>query len=107
LVNEDTVRTARETAPHSVDWPNWTNAPGFEKDVFTYARVLFKSRPGRPSWLGWINEFSENRAYPLAINIVFYLMTHEPAPWARLTRPFSARSNFAHFPIGAGPGNLA
>src|SRR5262245_60470983 len=38
LVNEDTVRTARETAPHSVDWPAWTNAPGFEQDVFTFTR---------------------------------------------------------------------
>src|SRR6267143_5607459 len=42
-VNEDTVRTARETITHSTGTPNWTNAPGFEKDVFTFARVIFKS----------------------------------------------------------------
>ncbi len=41
-VNEDTVRTARETASHSTGTPEWTNAPGFEKDVFTYARVIYK-----------------------------------------------------------------
>ncbi|MBI3852417.1 MAG: DUF4159 domain-containing protein [Verrucomicrobia bacterium] len=60
LVNEDTVRTARETMSHSTGTPNWTNAAGFEKDVFTFARVIFKSdlRPrsrgdGRWRWLGW------------------------------------------------------
>jgi len=60
LVNEDTVRTARETAPHSVIWPEWTNVAGFENDVFTFARIIFKSRPGRrPEWLGWINDYPD------------------------------------------------
>jgi len=59
LVNEDTVRTARETAPHSVTWPDWTNATGFEGDVFTFTRIIFKSRPGRPGWLGWINDYPD------------------------------------------------
>src|SRR6478736_1450554 len=59
IVNEDTVRTARETAPHSVDLPVWSNPPGFEKDVFTFARIIFKSAPGRPSWLGWINDYPD------------------------------------------------
>jgi len=58
-VNEDTVRTARETAPHSVDLPPWTNMPGFEKDVFVFTRVIFKSTPGGPSWLGWINDYPD------------------------------------------------
>jgi hypothetical protein len=58
-VNEDTVRTARETAPHSVDLPPWTNTPGFEKDVFTFTRVIFKSAPGGPTWLGWINDYPD------------------------------------------------
>lgn len=58
-VNEDTVRTARETVPHSVTLPAWTNPPGFEKDVFTFARVLFRSDPtvsdgaGQGRRLGW------------------------------------------------------
>ena len=43
LVDEDSVRTARETAPNSTDTPLWRNRPGFEKDVFTFARVIFKS----------------------------------------------------------------
>jgi hypothetical protein len=58
-VNEDTVRTARETAPHSVDLPVWSNPPSFGKDVFTFTRVIFKSAPGRPSWLGWINDYPD------------------------------------------------
>jgi hypothetical protein len=53
LVNEDTVRTARETITHSTGTPDWTNAPGFEKDVFTFARVIFKSNQNaRPRWGG-------------------------------------------------------
>ncbi len=58
-VNEETVRTARETVPHSVVLPAWTNPVGFEKDVFTFARVLFRSDPtisdgaGRGRRLGW------------------------------------------------------
>ena len=42
VVNEDTLRTARETDTHSTGTPNWTNQPGFEEDVFTFARVIFK-----------------------------------------------------------------
>jgi hypothetical protein len=57
VVDEDTVRTARETVGHSTDTPMWTNAPGFEQDVFTFARVIFRSDPS-PGWgrgrrLGW------------------------------------------------------
>jgi hypothetical protein len=58
-VNEDTVRTARETAPHSVDLPVWTNPPGFSQDVFVFTRIIFKSQPGGPSWLGWINDYPD------------------------------------------------
>ena len=59
LVNEDTVRTARETESHSTATPNWTNPPGFESDVFTFARVIFQSdtsespRRGFGRRLGW------------------------------------------------------
>jgi hypothetical protein len=40
-VNQDTVRTARETATHSVGLPNWTLPPGFRADTFTFARLVF------------------------------------------------------------------
>jgi hypothetical protein len=61
VVNEDTVRTARETASHSTGTPDWTNAPGFERDVFTFARIIygFNDRPF-PSWLGWINDYPDS-----------------------------------------------
>jgi hypothetical protein len=59
IVNEDSLRTARETDSHSTGTPNWTNPPGFKRDVFTFARIIFKSDPnagsgwGRGRRLGW------------------------------------------------------
>jgi hypothetical protein len=59
IVNEDTVRTARETVSHSTGTPEWANPKGFEADVFTFARVLFKTTPrGDDPWnyygrIGW------------------------------------------------------
>ena len=50
VINEDTVRTARETVSHSTGLPEWTNSPGFDHDVFTFARVIFQSDP--PSGFG-------------------------------------------------------
>jgi hypothetical protein len=62
VVNEDELKTARETSSHSSGTPNWTNTPGFEDDVFTFTRIIFHSDggPRRPRfgrggfrWLGW------------------------------------------------------
>jgi len=58
LVNQDTVRTARETAPQVMVTPNWTNTAGFEPDTFTFARIIFKS-PGRPALMGWLNDYPD------------------------------------------------
>jgi hypothetical protein len=58
-VNQDTVRTARETLPQVTETPNWTNAHGFEKDVFTFARIQFHS-PGRPALMGWLNDYPDS-----------------------------------------------
>src|ERR1051325_3059163 len=33
------IHTAREIPSHSTGTPNWTNTPGFEKDVFTFTRI--------------------------------------------------------------------
>jgi len=52
VVDEDTVRTARETDTHSTGTPEWTNSPGFETDVFTFTRVIFKS-DSSPDWEEW------------------------------------------------------
>lgn len=48
FVNESTVRTARETVSHSMTLPEWKNPRGFEKDVFTFARMIFFSDPSKP-----------------------------------------------------------
>src|SRR6266850_1436448 len=37
----DTSHTARGVPAHSGETPNWTNTAGFEKDVFTFARVRY------------------------------------------------------------------
>jgi hypothetical protein len=65
VVNEDTVRTAREIESHSTGTPTWTNPKGFEKDVFTFARVVFRtvSNPA-DIWnyrgrLGWWVDFPD------------------------------------------------
>src|SRR6266478_6170082 len=59
----DTCNTAREVPSHSTGTPNWTNEPGFEKDVFTFVRV----RRGRvPYWSGprrageWWTDFPDS-----------------------------------------------
>jgi hypothetical protein len=61
FVNEDTVRTARETPSHAggEETPNWTNAPGFEKDVFAFTRIIFKSSQSRAPWFGWVNDYPD------------------------------------------------
>lgn len=43
IIDEDTVRTAREVASHSTGTPEWSNPPGFEKDVFIFTRAIFKA----------------------------------------------------------------
>jgi hypothetical protein len=67
-VDERTVKTARETARHSTEMPDWTNAPGFDSDVFTFARIMYKygiygedpriSRTASP-W-GWITDYPDS-----------------------------------------------
>jgi hypothetical protein len=37
----DQSRTAREIPTHSSGTPNWTNAPGFTHDVFTFVRIRY------------------------------------------------------------------
>src|SRR5215510_9954301 len=33
--------------------PDWANETGFEKDVFTFARIHYNSGSGRGGWGGW------------------------------------------------------
>jgi hypothetical protein len=65
-VDADTVRTAREVPSHSTGTPVWTNAPGFEKDVFTFARVIYRRAENgsgisySSSPMGWITDFPDS-----------------------------------------------
>lgn len=43
----ETAKTAREIPSHSLDTPTWTNAPGMERDVFSFARIRFTRRTDR------------------------------------------------------------
>lgn len=47
------IRTAREVESHSTETPRWTNAPGMEKDVFTFARVRYHKNPYGPRRAGY------------------------------------------------------
>ena len=40
--NNGTI-TARDAMQHSNETPKWENAPGFEKDVFTFVRIMYRS----------------------------------------------------------------
>jgi hypothetical protein len=57
----ETCRTAREVPSHSTGTPNWTNAPGFEKDVFTFARIRRDQNRGE-SWSAgdWATDFPDS-----------------------------------------------
>ena len=65
-VNVDKVRTAREIASHSTGTPEWTNQTGFEKDVFTFARVIYRRAPNNSgisyssSPIGWLTDFPDS-----------------------------------------------
>ncbi len=58
-VDETTVKTAREIASHSTGTPNWTNAPGFEKDVFTFVRII-RDRAPNSGGGSWITDFPDS-----------------------------------------------
>jgi hypothetical protein len=61
VVNEDTVRTARETVTHSTGTPNWTNELGFEDDVFTFTRIIYKfDKEHVWSRMAWINDYPDS-----------------------------------------------
>jgi len=47
------IRTAREVPTHSTDFPRWTNAAGFEKDVFTFVRIRYHRNWSGPRRAGY------------------------------------------------------
>ena len=101
MVNEDEIRTARETDTHSSGTPNWTNAPGFEEDVFTFTRIIFHSdanpRSGRGwfRWLGWWVDYPDadlNLSYRL--QQLTSIKTDPDARVVKLTDP-----TIFHYPL--------
>lgn len=66
MVSDD-IRTAREVESHSTGTPTWTNAVGFERDVFTFARIryLHGGRGGRGGWSTDIPDSDLNLSYRL------------------------------------------
>jgi hypothetical protein len=69
FVGEDT-RTARAVPSRSTGFPNWTNAPGFERDVLTFARVRYDKSPdrrrrGSGGWTTDLPDADLNLAYRL------------------------------------------
>jgi hypothetical protein len=74
VADEDALRTARETVSHSTDTPVWTNPTGFEKDVFTFARIKFYSEPTVMRYQGYGGRLSWWVDYPDAdLNLSFRL----------------------------------
>ena len=63
-VDVDRVRTARETASHSTDTPQWTNSPGFERDVFSFVRIIYRRASNRSgisrSSGNWITDYPDS-----------------------------------------------
>src|SRR5262245_56885441 len=53
VIDEDLVKTAREVVSHSTGTPNWSNPRAFEKDVFTFARAIFKVGPNTDPGYGF------------------------------------------------------
>jgi hypothetical protein len=60
-VDEHTVKTAREVANRGSGAPIWTNAPGLEPDVFTFARIIRdRSDHCSPTAGEWITDFPDS-----------------------------------------------
>jgi hypothetical protein len=61
MVDERTVKTAREIASHSTETPEWKNPPHFERDVFTFVRIIRDRDPeGAYSAGSWITDFPDS-----------------------------------------------
>ena len=60
-VDTRVVKTAREIASHSTGTPEWKYAPGFDRDGFTFCRIIRDSDPnGAPSSASWITDFPDS-----------------------------------------------
>jgi len=101
VVNEDEIHTAREIESHASGTPDWTNATGFDHDVFTFTRVIFKSDAGPRSGRGWFRRLGWWVDYPDAdLNLSYRLQqltsikTDPDARVLKLTDP-----SLPHYPL--------
>jgi len=93
-VDVDTVKTAREIASHSTGTPVWTNTPGFEKDVFTFVRTIYRRANNgsgisvTSSHMGWITDFPDSDLnLSFRLQQVTSLRTDPDARVLRITDP--------------------
>jgi Domain of unknown function (DUF4159) len=88
-VDSRTVRTAREIATHSTDAPEWTNTPGFEKDVFTFARIIRDRDPYSAPRAGpWVVDFPDSDLnFSFRLQQVTTIRTDPDGRTIRLTDP--------------------
>lgn len=57
----DQYQTAREIPSHSTGTPTWTNAPGFDKDAFTFVRIRYsRGGYGRGMGGGWATDLPDS-----------------------------------------------
>jgi hypothetical protein len=106
---DNETKTAREIGTRSVGTPEWTNPVGFEKDVFTFARLRYDS-PGRSIPVGrnrggWTTDLPDadlNLSYRLQ-----QMTAIKVDPNARLVR--ATDPDLADFPFLfiSAPGSLA
>jgi len=100
------TRTAREVDSRSTGTPNWTNAPGFEHDVFTFARLRYDKDPNRHrrGGGGYTTDFPDSD-----LNLSFRLqqMTSlKVDPDARLIRLNDPELGSYPFLFASAPGSL-
>lgn len=93
----ESVRTAREVGNHSVITPEWSNPVGFERDVFTFARVQYDSastgsRGGGGGWTTDTPDSDLNLSYRL--QQITSIRTDPDGRYVRLTDP-----DLADFPF--------
>jgi hypothetical protein len=88
-VDARTVRTAREIANHQTDTPTWTNTPGLEKDVFTFARIIRDRDPASAPRAGtWIVDFPDSDLnFSYRLQQVTTIRTDPDGRTIRLTDP--------------------
>ncbi len=100
------TRTAREVGTRSVGTPMWENAPGFETDVFTFARLRYDiaPRPANSRRGGWSTDLPDadlNLSYRLQ-----QMTALKVDPNCRILR--ATDSDLRHYPFlfAAAPGAM-